>query len=345
MEPVRFVPLAAGGVLGMPRPYENSRGARIPASLVKYDVTGQELVQEALGNGVSSSGFFSVDAQQRVLTVTTAFDGSTSMSVCRRHTSDGTADSSFGGSGCSHITGLPLAHASGVISLPSGGALAGSPSYLVQLTASGARAPQFGTDGVFLLEPGDSVDSFLAQSDGHILVSLRAWNNAAQRKLIRLTPSGALDPSFANAGTLPDMGGPILVRADDTFLHLRAKSIAAYLPDGTPDEGFGTNGTVNLQEATGIDADQFGTRGFTQDASGRIYVTAVFTKEGRDGGLVARLTPTGAFDPEFHVRDASGAPITSVGSTLTVGADGKIWVMLSVGEGDSVRAGLALLLP
>gem|GEM_PF-2675586 len=330
----------------MPRPYENSRGARIPAPLYKYDVPGNELVQVALGERVTSSGFISVDAQQRALTVTTGFDGSTSLSVCRWHTSDGTADSSFGGSGCSNVTELPLAHASGVISLPSGGVLAGSPSYLVQLTASGARDPQFGTDGVFLPEPLNFVDSFWVQSDGRILVSLRTRaNGATQLKLIRLTLSGALDTSFANAGTLTDMGGPILVRADDTFLNLRAKSITAYLPDGTRDAGFGTNGTVNLQEATGTDADTFSTRGVTQDASGRIYVAAVFNKEGRDGALVARFTSTGAFDPEYRVRDPAGAPVTSVGTALTVGADGKVWVMLSVGEGDSFRTGLALLHP
>ncbi|MCP3166405.1 NHL repeat-containing protein [Myxococcus qinghaiensis] len=343
------MPLAAGGVLGIAQPYVNSRGVKSQVALVEYENQG-ELVQSVLGaGGVQTSGSIAMDSQQRVMTVSTGSEGSSWMRVCRIHAGDGTVDSSFGGATCSEVTGLPTGYAEAVIVLPSGAVLAGmnaSPAVLVQLTASGARDSQFGTDGVLLLEQNTTVESLAVQSDGRILVSLKVWTGGfAQPKVIRLMPAGGLDPSFGNGGMLPDVEGSLLVRADDTFLALSAEGISAYLPNGTLDERFGTNGTVNLKEATGTVADMFSPRAVTQDASGRIYVGAVFKTGGRDGGLVSRLSPTGKLDPEFSARTESEAPITWVGSALTIAADGKLWVMLSVGEGDSIQTGLALLQP
>ncbi len=350
---MQFVPLASGGVIGRGQPYVNSRNARTAVDVIRYDVSEGGLSETVLVDGtVSTSGAIGLDAQQRVLIARSGFEGSSWIQVCRVHGGEGTPDSTFGENGCVNVDDLPTGHADAIIGLPSGGMLvrmSGGWPTLVQLTSSGVRDSGFGTDGVLRIEQqATHIASIAVQSDGRILVSLEKWLGGSdfQPKLIRLMPSGAIDTSFGNGGELPDVGGDLHVGTDDTFIALSTESIFAYHADGTPDVTFGTGGSVNLKEATETTAEAFEIRAITRDASGRIYATAGFgTESSGFGGLLVRLTPTGALDPEFQVRTGEGTRVYWVGSALAIGADGKIWVMMCLVGANPMPTGLALLLP
>ncbi|WP_194869199.1 hypothetical protein [Myxococcus sp. AB025B] len=347
-QPVQFVPLASGGVIGRGQPYVNSRNVRGVVELVRYSVGETGLSQTVLLDGaVATQGAIGLDGQQRVLTAIGNVEGAFWLRVCRTHASEGTPDATFGEGGCVSFTDMRYGNVDNIIALPSGAMLlsmGGGVPDLVQLTSEGARDSSFGTDGI--RRDLGSVNSISVQSDGRILVSLGGIGASPPGKLIRLLSSGDLDTSFGQGGEIPGVGLTLHVAADDTFLARNGESLFAYRADGTPDLTFGTNGSVNIKEVTGTTASPFGIRAFTRDSSGRIYVTAGFgTEDSGFGGLLVRLTPSGALDPEFQVRTGEGTRISSVGSALAIGADGKLWTLMSLVGADPIPTSLVLIHP
>ncbi|MBJ6765646.1 hypothetical protein JGU66_33245 [Myxococcaceae bacterium JPH2] len=344
--------LTSGEVIARGKQYVNSRDARAAAYIRKYDALGAELKLPTVGDQLYACGFMSVDAQQRLLTVFTAFDKSTYMTVCRHLTSDGSDDASFGDSGCRKFTGLPLDHAVGVRSLASGAVLAATSSVLLQATPSGELDLNFGVQGIYLVEPSFGLSSFAAQSDGRILVALS--KNTAQgtpRKLIRLTSSGVLDPSFASAGTLLDVGGTIYMSADNAFFVLDSdkRSLSRYLAQGTPDVSFGTNGKVDLAATAQTDVSELQSTAIAVDAEGRVYF-AVNTNPGTADStsyraLIARLRTDGTLDTDFGIHTEIEHHFLTL-DAISIGADGKILISgIWTDENRHVNWGLALLWP
>src|SRR5262249_45221517 len=74
---------------------------------------------------------------------------------------------------------------------------------VLRLTADGHVDPSFGTDGRTVLEPGGFAESVALQRDGRILVGAStADENGRPMVVLRLTPNGALDPSFGTNGKI-----------------------------------------------------------------------------------------------------------------------------------------------
>ncbi|MFY1832194.1 delta-60 repeat domain-containing protein [Myxococcus fulvus] len=345
---MQFVPLSSGGVIGRGQPSVNSRNVRSPVEVVRYDVDEERLSRDILlDGGLTTEGSIGLDAQQRVLTAVGSVEGPFWLRVCRVHASEGTPDSTWGAGGCVSFTDMRYGNVDNILVLPSGAILlstSGGVPDLVQLTSGGARDSSFGTDG--LVQGLGSVNSISAQSDGRILVSVGGIGTSPPSKLIRLLPSGALDTSFGQGGGIPDVGGVLHVGADDTFIARDGERLFAYRADGTPEVAFGTNGSVNIQQVTGTTASPFQVRAFTRDASGRIYVAAGFGTEDSDiGGLLVRLTPSGALDPEFEVKLGEGTRLYSVGPALAIGADGMLWTMMRAVGVLPIEMSLALLHP
>ncbi|SEU19329.1 protein of unknown function [Myxococcus fulvus] len=331
-QPVQFVPLASGGVVGRGRTHVNSRNLRSPGKIIRYDVAEGGLSQaDLIEGGVRTYGPFVLDAQQRVLTAEGGIEPNFQLRMCRIHASEGTFDPSFGQGGCVSFSDMQYGNVVDIIALPSGGVLvsmSGGDAPLVQLTSTGVFDSGFGTDGV--VRQFAHVSSLAAQSDGRVLLSFPRLADGTRGKLVRILPSGALDSSFGQGGEIPEAGGILQVGADDSFMVWSGQSLFSYLADGTPDVTFGTNGSVNVQELTGTTTSPFGIRAFTRDASGRIYVSAGFGTEASGfGGLLVRLTPSGSLDPDFQLRLGDGIHLHQVGSALAIGADGKVWTMMS----------------
>jgi uncharacterized delta-60 repeat protein len=128
---------------------------------------------------------------------------------------------------------------------------------LVRLNADGTPDGSFGIGGVVMtaLSPQDDGPSDLeVLDDGRIVVG-------TMRSLARFLPDGTLDPAFGTggtvalpgAGTSTGFGAGLAVLPDGRVFYALGPPISGgvngafyrFLPDGTPDPAFGTNGRVD----------------------------------------------------------------------------------------------------
>lgn len=243
-----------------------------------------------------------------------------------RFTADGRLDATFGQGGV-----FTYAGAGGVADTALGLALQPDGNILVagyvnavaasrrdvlvlRLTPGGRLDPTFGTGGVFTYDGGASgTDLGFAvrvQVDGKIVVAGEAAGTGGQDALLlRLTPAGALDPTFASGGVFLYSGAS---SALDRFFDLRVLSSGAIVATGTSgetalvvkvdeqgqlDPTFGTAGAVTLSIPSGAR-----TLGYAIciQADGKLVVagTAGPPAEGLDA-VAARLLPSGSLDTTF----------------------------------------------
>lgn len=241
-----------------------------------------------------------------------AFDGSTGLTAVQLRP-DGSLDPSFGSRGIARIA-VPVS-SSGTQQLlrrPDGRLLAigtrapatrfGSPRFtIVGLTANGALDPSFGNRGVAELElaascGGDCGAAALAP-DGSIVITGSVGEGSGPGSgnfrwiVIRLTPAGALDPSFG----IPVIDGPAnqstggsatVVRPSGQVVvlgtHAGVTQLAGLTANGAPDPSFHGGAPLTVPDR--------GYRMVLHD-SGAIDVAG-------DGHL-QRFTPAGWPDPAF----------------------------------------------
>lgn len=162
--------------------------------------------------------------------------------------------------------------------------------------------------------------------------------------LVRLTPDGALDPSFGDAGVvrtdLPtgsessraiavDWAGRIIVAANACCVgEVSMFAVLRYLPSGAPDTTFSDDGVVfGTFSTTDFAHDRIHeARSLALDPFGRIVVAGLMVHGLNDQVGVARLTRGGRFDTTFH---GDGRLVTDVfeGATaVTVDAQARITV-------------------
>jgi uncharacterized delta-60 repeat protein len=134
---------------------------------------------------------------------------------------------------------------------------------LVRLGSDGQLDQSFGDGGRMIMDwgsPNDSVGGLAVQPDGRVIVAGKAnWGvQAGEFAVARLTPAGALDPSFAFGGINVLGVGPgddtvtgaavlpngEIVLAGNVMNDLRMYEMGAVLlrPDGTPDPAFDYDG-------------------------------------------------------------------------------------------------------
>jgi uncharacterized delta-60 repeat protein len=185
-----------------------------------------------------------------------------------RYNADGTLDPTFG------VGGKVLATLSGVSSgvvkdfefLPDGKILVLGNKFLARYNTNGSLDTTFGTGGTGFTVPDLGargtlgMQSMVVQADGGIVagggVSVGTDQNLA---LVRFTPAGVFDTSFAGTGAfIRDLGGTDLFSNKGLRLQADGKIVAAglsyntpdrtvaarFLPDGSLDTTFGTGGLV-----------------------------------------------------------------------------------------------------
>ena len=144
---------------------------------------------------------------------------------------------------------------------------------LLRLTPDGALDPSFGKGGsAILARPGDQHGSaVLVQPDGKIVVAADTSEGGSMQLLLqRFLPSGAADAAFGSdgvvlaplAGVAPPFNGTgeawvvqmldgrLLIAGNGTMGATTGQVLARFLPDGTPDPTFGTNGELAVYVAT-----------------------------------------------------------------------------------------------
>jgi uncharacterized delta-60 repeat protein len=262
-----------------------------------------------------------------------------------RYKSNGKLDASFGSGGIvfgPQIGGQPT-NATSLAKTPSGnivvGASVSSTSNvsinsggisLFQFTSSGKLDTPFGTNGVVsgVVPAGATtsfVNSLLIQSNGNILAAASSKFATNQQTLVSFTSTGAIDTSFGNQGFVVNadaLGGKVLAKAanGDILVSGTAKNpadntnifcAAAYLPNGSRDVTYGTNGLATA----GISGRNVGGMAMSLQADGKIVVAGTASNT----PALARFLPPKAKIGSFTATPnpvPSGASVTLTASNI-----------------------------
>ena len=215
------------------------------------------------------------------------------------------------------------------------------------LAQPGALDPAFNGTG-YVVQPVntmDAVQKILVQDDQKILSIGMSWDATytARAYVFLYLPDGSPDTDFATNGVftyeldneallysamITAAGKILLVGATTDYQTYRMMLIQLNM-DGTPDDGFGTNGVVTESVSlAGPNAEDF-LYDVTQDALGRILVCGSSHDENYvRRPVVVRFTSSGALDTTFGVDGVATIPVMNVGSSafkgIQVQPDGKI---------------------
>jgi uncharacterized delta-60 repeat protein len=289
-----------------------SAGGIIRNELLRLNANGTADASFDAGSGPDANGFvqeYAVQPDGKVVVTGSfiSFNNVPAYGVVRLN-ANGSVDTGFSvGAGLDVVNSFALGYAVAVQTdgkILIGGDFTtfnGQPANgLVRLNANGSLDTSFGLDAA-LQSP--YVEGLIIQPDGKLLVNGGFLLNNTSASLVRLLPSGSLDPSFSptafTAGTISTNGfdpatvlqpdGKILVAGlfDPTNL-TAATGVARLNTDGTRDLGF--------PAITGAGASPY-TLGLQAD--GTVLLGGNFsTLNGRETPL-GRLTSTGTPDPGF----------------------------------------------
>ncbi|MEO8068271.1 MAG: hypothetical protein ABI599_11315 [Flavobacteriales bacterium] len=194
--------------------------------------------------------------------------------VVVRFTSDGVLDSTFGVDGVATIPVMAVGASSfqGLLVQPDGKILAtgyfGQTEFwylllLVRFNSDGSLDSTFSTDGIIKHNHGnvdDEGEDLKLNADGSILVAgmtvTATYNYSAL--LMKFTPDGEVDLTFGNVGAVEedldefDYAAHLEVQSDGRIIMAGSSGVGPpssfdmavwkYMPDGTPDNSFGSNG-------------------------------------------------------------------------------------------------------
>ncbi len=196
----------------------------------------------------------------------------------------------------------------------------------------------------------------LEQPDGKIVVASSAGAGTAVLTLVRFALDGTLDASFNHVGALivdhgpssddvfagavlqPD--GKIVVAATSNVGGARVASLLRFLPDGTPDPDFGTQGRALL--ANTPRTLYVGVAALARQPNGRLLVAITHVEDvssgmGTSSLRVIGVTPSGALDPSYGIggRFVYDAPLGLANTPqMILHPDGKALVLFVPAAGE-----------
>ena len=251
-------------------------------ALVRYNVDGSlDTSFDGDGKVISSAGYF----QEQLESVTVQSDGkilaagwgageesSNPDLVLLRYNSDGTLDSSFGGSGIvtADFTAYDLGRS---ITVQSDGKVlvygtSGNGSVLLRYNSDGSLDTGFGIDGKVenTITSSGAGNAISLQVDGKILLTgtIYAGASAYDLALVRYNSDGSLDTGFGVGGKVTtavslayDAGNSVTVEADGKIVVAGGRDngdgsgtdfvLVRYNPDGSLDTAFGSAGLIHDQ--------------------------------------------------------------------------------------------------
>lgn len=210
----------------------------------------------------------------------------------------------------------------------------------------------FSDDGIFTHSMGSGntrARGLALQSDGKIVVAGSAEDGGHTVALVRITPEGNLDNSFADNGQLlvPIADGEVNmyaveVAADGAILAAGTITrdgdagtsgiVVKLTADGQPDAGFGTDGVSLLQYDYDVEI-----RAIALQADGKIVASGSFASSGTAGAGLLRLNGAGTVDESFGTTGQallSLAGSDSIIHDVTSDSAGRLFVTGDVNNGN-----------
>lgn len=215
------------------------------------------------------------------------------------------------------------------------------PAWLRAYLPDGRPDPTLGGTGIVQLADGREIADLLVQPDGRIVVAQTGDWRSEVSVIRRLNADGTPDASFGTGGSMePQVGTHALARVFDMALQPDGRLLVSggepptggprhfnvvqrYLPDGSPDGTFGTDGT------TGMDMPA---PGLALQPGGGVIVNSSGPPP-----AIARLSPGGSLDTAFgagginpvelgHPSWADHLALVHAGGSALVLPDGRIRV-------------------
>ncbi len=340
-----------GGGFGRPQNFALARYLPSGALDSSFDGDGKATVDFGFS---SSAAGLALQPDGKLLVAGTVTVGSTySFAVARMHP-DGTPDSGFDGDGRIAISFGSSAEALSVAVQPDGKLVVVGRTTVGGVTAvaitrhlaNGALDTTFDGDGKLITDFGEGTSvaaSVAVQPDGGIVVAGTAvFLGDGMFAAARYLGDGTLDSSFGDAGILntdifPASGGfdsgQDLVLQPDGKIVIAGQgqddlgnsyfAAARYLPSGTPDPGFGTDGIATVD--AGIHESAYAVA--LQPDGGIVMAGGDALNSGNDEFSLARLLPDGTVDLNFgdggRIGTDFGRPL-DVALAVVAQPDGRV---------------------
>jgi uncharacterized delta-60 repeat protein len=328
-------------------------------------VTGPPVVS-SFGTGSIGRGV-AIQPDGKIVVVGKATDSSgtgTLGMVVERFNANGSLDTGFGSGGVARVlTGqfgdgyaVAIQRNGQIVAVGTANAATGGTFVaVVRLNSNGSLDPSFGSGGTDVINLGtDSLALAVAlQSDGKIVIagSQAPGLQVPNALIARLTPTGALDPSFNGTGAYAHQYAQgaaysafnaLAVQSDGKIVAAGAATngntsadalIVRFDSNGAQDGSFGAGGVVYSTSAVNTNVGTGGVpgaNGVAIAANGDIVAAGTESNAGLTGIELWAFTPAGAPDSRFG---ANGKTVTGFGSStngvanaLAIRADGSIAV-------------------
>lgn len=214
---------------------------------------------------------------------------------------------------------------------------------LVRYLPNGSLDLSFGTGGIVITAVSSNTDvceGIAVQSDGKIVAAGYSWNGAKYDAVVaRYLTDGTLDEGFGTSGIVitsigsgddqfHDVGvqkdGKLVAAGYSTQGTYKDFAVVRYLPNGDPDDSFGSNGKVT----TAIGSQHDVGNQLVLQPDGKILVAGSTSNGSNSDFAIVRYTSTGLTDSTF---DGDGRVTTNFGgydegNAIALQNDGKILV-------------------
>ena len=305
-----------------------------------FGTSANGLITTAIGSRAEATSIV-VQSDGKLLVVGFAIIDNNTVCAIVRYNTDGSLDTTFGQNGNGIVTQTIGEGCAGYsCTLQSDGSIVvagaaviqgGSEFILMRYTSAGILDTTFGTNGIVTtqLGIGASAQSIAIQSNGQILLGgFARLNSAWQIAIARYNIDGTLDSSFGTNGIVTTTSGSesainsIVLDASENIIGVGYSDtnifVARYLPSGSLDTTFGTNG-ITVQ-AIGSNALA---NSIALQTDGSLVVTGL-----SDSNLaVLQYTTAGSLDSSFAtngialISNAQGVDgiIQSDGNIIAIG--------------------------
>jgi uncharacterized delta-60 repeat protein len=238
----------------------------------------------------------------KIVLAGTALDAHNEFAVARLNP-DGSLDAGFGSSGTTTFPnytggawGLGLQRDGKLVLAGqtdyAGSQVSGAQQFMAaRVNPNGSPDTSFGNGGVETVPVGGTALGYgvAVQGDGKLVLAGPAFTTTGVNAAVRLTSSGALDPTYGSGGiaTVPDWNGAngiILDAAGKVLLPAVGASLLRLNTNGTADASFGSGGNVLAKLGTNDAAN-----GAALQADGKIVLAGAATINGRIVISVVRI--------------------------------------------------------
>jgi large repetitive protein len=292
-----------------------------------------------------------VQADGKIVVAGYAFNGSNNDFAVTRYNSDGTLDTSFGGTGkiltpvgSGNDLGYSIAIQPDGKLVVAGYAFNGSNNdfAVTRYNSDGTLDTSFGSTGKLTTPIGSGNDlgySVAIQADGKIVVAGKATGSNDDFALTRYNSNGTIDTSFGNAGKIitsigssGDEGQSVVIQPDGKVVVAGYASngtnndfaLTRYNSNGTLDASFGDTGKVT----TPIGANDEGYSVVIQP-DGKLVVAGYAFNGSNNDFAVTRYNSDGTLDTSFGGTGKVTTPVGSandLGFSIVIQPDGKLVV-------------------